>query len=320
LKKLLVLILIGLLSLTWGGYGSDDELIEESEVGQENDLAVYLAKNEEVVIKGNTNTPTIESITGIEEEDLLAAIDTMQDELEIRLHEMVKQTSGIVGLSYYCLVTDRHIEVNANGRFFAASTIKLPTHMIVAELVRDGRLSWDQQLTFTSKDFRDGSGILKHSIQPGHTFTVAELMIYSIAYSDNIAHWLLFHTFSDRQQLTRSIFNRYLPGEPVVGRLIMTPNQLTKIFRVLYRDKDQIEGYSMILEHMMNTSWTNRFATEVADGCVAHTPGWTDPYSHDSGIFFTEHPYILVVMTSGVPAAPDFLSEVSDMVFELHHQ
>jgi len=301
MKKGLVLVLIGLCSLVLVGYSSDDE----SKIGEN----TFSSRPWE----------TLENI-GVEENTIFTLIDEMQDELEIRLHEMVNQTSGIVGLSYYCLTTGRHIEINANGHFFAASTIKLPTHMIIAELVRDGRLSWDQQLTFTSKDFRGGSGILKYNTQPGNTFTVAELMIYSIAYSDNIAHWLLFHTFSDREQLTSSIFNRYLPGEPVVGRLIMTPNQLTKIFKALYRDKDQIEGYGTILEHMMDTSWTNRFATELADGYVAHTPGWSDPYSHDSVIFFTEHPYILVIMTSGVPSAPDFLSKVSDTVFQFHYQ
>jgi len=317
MKKLLALVLIGMLSLALVGY----ESIETTKSVEENDS--YLMKNEEVLIRDNTS-PSIpdgmlESITGIEEENIRTLIAEMHDELEIRLREMVNQTSGIVGLSYYCLVTGRHIEINANGHFFAASTIKLPTHMMVAEFVRDGYLLWDQRITFRSEYFKGGSGILQHRIQPGQSFTIAELLKYSIVYSDNIAHWLLINTFSNRQRLTESIFQRYLPSDPVVGRLIMTPNQLTEIFKVLYRDRDHIEGYGMILEHMMNTSWSNRFATELADGYVAHTPGWSDPYSHDSGIFFTDHPYILVIMTSGVPSASDFLSKVSDMVFELHY-
>ena len=254
------------------------------------------------------------------EEMTLPLLSMMQDELEIRLQEIIDQTSGIIGLSYYCLVTGRHIQINADATFFAASTIKLPTHMMIAELVREGSLSWYESLTFTPEYFMDGSGILQYNIRSGDAFTVVELMRYSIVYSDNIAHRLLLNTFSERYQLTESLFERYLPGESVLGRSIITPNQLTDIFRILYRGKNYVAGYRLILEYMMNTSWTDRFATDLANGYVAHTPGWTHPYSHDSGIFFTRYPYILIIMTSGVPSSPDFLSEVSDMVFEKHDE
>jgi len=250
----------------------------------------------------------------------------MQNELEVRLQEMADQAPGIVGLSYYCLTTGRHIEINADQYFFSASTIKLPAHMLIAEAVQDGNLSWDQYLTFTPEVAAYGSGILQHTIQLGDTLTVAELMRHSIVYSDNVAHRMLIRTFAsngleflwNQMDLTNLVFERYLPGEIPAGRLIMTPNQLTEIFRVLYRDRDHIEGYGMILEYMMNTSWMNRFYTELASGYVAHTPGWLDPYSHDSGIFFTEWPYILVVFTSGMPSAENYLAEISDMILEMH--
>ena len=254
------------------------------------------------------------------EEITFILLNGMQDELEIRLHELIDQTAGIVGLSYYCLTTGRQIEINADETFFAASTIKLPTHMMIAELVQAGSLSWYEYLTFTPEYFMDGSGVLQYDIRSGDTFTVAELMRYSIVYSDNIAHRLLLNTFSQRYELTESLFERYLPGESILGRSIITPNQLTEVFKILYRGRGYVAGYRQILEYMMNTSWTDRFATAMVDGYVAHTPGWTFPYSHDSGIFFTRYPYILVIMTSGVPSASDFLSDVSDIVFELHYE
>jgi len=119
--------------------------------------------------------------------------------------------------------------------------------------------------------------------------------------------------------LTNAVFNRYLPGQRPGARMNLTPNQLTEIFRVLYRDRNSIEGYGIILDYMMNTSWTNRFYTSLTRGRMAHTPGWIGSYSHDSGIFFTDNPYVLVVMTDGAGGAR-FLSDVADAVFRIHRQ
>ena len=282
----------------------------------------------------NDSRLTNQFIIEIEEEVNAALIDRlhqMQDELEVLLQEVVDEVVGPVGISYYCLTTGRHIAINGDFRFNSASTRKLPTHMIIAESIRDGRMSWDQHLTFVPEHFAEGSGNLQYTIQHGDTFTVEELIEYSIVYSDNIAHKILLNTisFSERERFVYSIFGQDLPGEPIVGGWFITPNQLTEIIRVLYRDKDEIEEYKIILEYMMNTSWSDRFATELADGYVAHTPGWSFGYSHDSGIFFTDYPYILVIMTLDVPTAmtwdpdalyPNFISEVSDMVFELHYE
>jgi len=259
-------------------------------------------------------------------------LSVMQDELEVILDEMVSEMQGIVGLSYYCLTTDRHIQINGNELFFSASTIKLPTHMMIAESVQDGTLSWDQILTVEQSDWLDGSGVLQHRIDIGYEMTLYEVMSYSITYSDNIAHRMLTRTLipgfqhdeygldNNDWQLTTTIFNRYLSGRRPTGRMELSPNQLTEIYRVLYRGQDQIEGYGIILQYMMNSLWTDRFATPLLEGIVAHTPGWRYPESHDSGIFFTETPYILVVMTSGLYFyAPDFLTEVSELVFTFHN-
>jgi len=277
---------------------------------------------------------TNQFVVDIEEEvsaALIARLGEMQDELEGILQSIVDETSGQVGISYYCLTTGRHIASNGDARFNSASTRKLPTHMIIAQYVQDGHLSWDQQLTFMPGHFVGGSGNLQYSAGQGDTFAVKELLEYSIVYSDNIAHNILLSTItpSEKERFEYAVFEQDLPGEPIVGGWVMSANWLTEIFKVLYRDKDEIEEYGVVLEYMRNTSWTDRFATELADGYVAHTPGWSFEYSHDSGIFFTEFPYILVIMTANVPAAmtwdpdpavPNFISEVSDMVFEMHYE
>ena len=269
------------------------------------------------------------------EEVIAAALhyrfEEMHDELELMLQEIVDESVGQMGVSYYCLITGRHISINGDTLFNSASTRKLLTHMIIAESIHDGRLSWDDHLTFSPELFVGGSGNLQYTAGFGDTFTVEELISYSIKYSDNIAHNILLNTIStyEKEQFEYSIFEQNLLGEPLAGGWVLTANWLTEIFKVLYRDRDEIEGYGIILEYMKNTTWTDRFATELADGYVAHTPGFSYGYSHDSGVFFTDYPYILVIMTLDIPAAmtwdpepevPNFISEVSDMVFEMRQE
>ena len=63
-----------------------------------------------------------ERVTAIDSErEELDALHAMQDELEIELNELVAQTSGIIGISYYCLTTGRHIAIQADHHFFDAS-------------------------------------------------------------------------------------------------------------------------------------------------------------------------------------------------------
>ena len=253
----------------------------------------------------------------------------MLAELEAFLNEQIDQTFGRIGLSYLCLTTGRQIKINADDLFFSASTIKLPTHMMIAESVQEGLLSWDQLLTVEQSDWLGGSGILQYHVNIDQKLTLYEVMRHSIVYSDNLAHRMLTRTLIPGFQheyvgldnsdwhLTTAVFNRFF-GESPTGRMMISPNHLTEIFRVLYNNQDQIEGYRMILEQMMNTSWEDRFSTSLVEGLMAHTPGWTDPYHHDSGIFFTDRPYVLVIMTSGVADAPNFLSNISDLIFEFH--
>ena len=258
-------------------------------------------------------------------------IYTMHSEIETAIRNLQGGRSGI-GISYFCLVTERRISVNGNRSFFGASTIKLPTNMLVAEAVRDGRLSWNQRLTIQQSDWLGGSGVLQHRARVGQQLTISELMRHSIVYSDNIAHRMLARAVipgfqnesvgldNSRMQLTNAVFDRYLRNhQRPSSRMIFTPNQAVDIFRTLYNDRNRVAGYDTIIRHMRNTSWNDRFKTNQTRNHVAHTPAWTHPFQHDSGIFFTDNPYILVVYTEGVGGVP-FLSRAADDIFSINRR
>jgi len=248
------------------------------------------------------------------------------EELRPILVDLLNQTPGRISLSLFCIYTEELIDINGDEMYFSASTIKLPTHMMVAEAVERGELAWDDMLTIGSNHWISGSGVLQFNKQIGSQLTLRDAMRYSIRYSDNVGHRMMTSSIIENFRhyevgldnhhwdLTRKVSERYLNSAPVMGRMFITANQLTEIFKVLYNDREVVSGYEKIIDYMINSSWDNRFKTELSTGIVAHTPGWTYPYSHDSGLFFTDLPYILVVLTHGVHDAPQFLSRISDKI------
>jgi len=256
------------------------------------------------------------------------SLNVMHNEIEEKLLELAQGREGI-GISYLCLVTGRHITVNADREFFGASIIKLPTHMLIAEAVYEGRLSWNQVLRVEPSDWLGGSGVLQDRIQIGTLMTLEDVMRYSIVYSDNIAHRMLTRTLipgfvherigldNSYMHLTTLVYERFLRGATPSERMSLTPNQAMEFLRVLYVGRYDIEGFERIIHSMRRSSWNNRFATNLGKEYVAHTPGWTDPFEHDSGIFFTDNPFILVVMTEDTGGIP-FLSEVADEILKIN--
>ena len=248
------------------------------------------------------------------------------DELEQQLQNSVERAGGRIGISFKCLTTHRQISIGGDQLFFGASTVKLPTHMIIAEMIDDGLLTWDYQVTYTENYFLAGTGSLQFSVQEGDSFSVAELLRLSIMESDNIAHWMLVDLFTPTAvNLTTStmterismIFERYLAGETTDGTNHFSPDHLVTILSILYEGRTEIAGYERTFQYMQET-FKYRLYTSYTSGFVAHTTGTMDPYFHDVGIFFGDSPYILAVMTHQVEGAVNYISTVSDLVWSFY--
>lgn len=279
----------------------------------------------------------------------------MHDELAVLLQDLVNQNlhGGVaIGISYLCLRTGRQIDVNGDQLFQAQSTVKLAAHMMVAEAVNAGELAWDQMITITEADMlgaEHGSILYIWGDRPGHQRSLYDFMRYSITHSDNIGFTVVMRRAVPGAEhfgmdFTNAYFNRFLSGELPTGRHRMSANQQARILQALYHGLGVVDGFDTITYYMMNTVHHNRLVTNQTRGYVAHIPGrwhpyreyyceeecyyrgleygenrYSDPiefYFHDSGIFFTDNPYILVIYTRGMTGIP-FVSQVSDAVFTL---
>lgn len=243
--------------------------------------------------------------------------DDAFDALSVQLNELVAKADGTVGISFYNLTTRQQLFVGGDHLFFGASTAKMFTHLYIADLVAEGELSWEQTVTYHQDEhFEGGTGVLQNRIAEGEELPIADLLRYSIRYSDNIAHNMLSSLIAPTRQERRDIvFARYLSGHQIEGNYL-TANHLAQGLKLIDAQK---EGhYAQIYEQMRETIFRDRLNTGPATGEVAHIIGTNEAFVHDAGIFRSgSTSYILVVMTEGVSEPNMFISDVSRLVWSL---
>jgi len=237
-------------------------------------------------------------------------------DLETALKEKANQPIGWVAISYIDLTTGKAIDINGDTPFVAASCIKVPLGMLVSDRIKEGKLSWEQKLAFRADEWEDGTGVLNPQVND--EFTIEELMKLMITESDNIAKNMLFNAIAESQpQGFEQMFAAYLPGRTVFTDYNFTSKNLADVLDFMMEHLDENEGYRKILQWMKEDAFEERLETPTTKNYVAHKIGSFNTFFNDMGVFSGKHPYILVVMTNEVPDANDFISQISDLVWNM---
>lgn len=255
-------------------------------------------------------------------EGLLLDVDSDAASLEATLQDLVAKQLGTVGVTYLNLETGEQISINGAETFLAASTQKLATHLMIADLIHEGQLTWDTLVAYEeARDYETGTGILQFEIEDGEARSIKELLELSIRYSDNIAHSMLASVVAaDKAERYEKFFPVYLPEYESWDPGYLSSDQLAKLLEHLYANKSDVPEYETIFEFMGQSAYEERLLTPTTAGSVARTLGSYETNFHDIGIF--THPdgdYILAVTTSGLgeKKAQDFMSTLSDTVWGL---
>lgn len=243
------------------------------------------------------------------------------EQLHLRLEQLISQNQGTIGISYIDMTTGETVSINGSQMFLGASTNKVPMAMRIADLVYEGKLSWEQKITYEQSDFEGGTGVLQGRIHVGDEFTIAQLLRYSIVYSDNIAKNMLFRMIApSANEVIQNFYDTYLPEKQhkAIGNHFSS-DVLARFLKVLYKGRGKNPGYQTIYEYMQQTIFQDRLMTPQTKGYVAHKIGQNGSYVHDMGLFSGEYPYVLVVMTNGTPHAKELISEISNLVWSMQH-
>ena len=168
---------------------------------------------------------------------------------------------------------------NPDLYLFAGSTYKFPLAMLCLDKVASGELSLDQRI---------GSYDLErdlHDLIVDSSNIVAELLKYHLSPGDPAEVYAAFSVYSGipPEELPKEYFQGALSPRYVIGTL-----------RTLYEDS---EKYGLLLDYMKEARPTTFFNLYSGDYEVAHKYGAIDAYTCDSGIVYTERPFLLTVLT-----------------------
>lgn len=101
-----------------------------------------------------------------------------------------KAQPGLIGIAVVDVKSGKRWSVHGSEPFAMMSSFKAPVAMAVLDLVDQGKLTLDQEVTLAKSDAQDGSAVpsVGAAVKGGRTrFTVRELLVGAVTQSDNTA-------------------------------------------------------------------------------------------------------------------------------------
>ena len=218
---------------------------------------------------------------------------------------------------YFTDVSGRYaFGIREEKKFHSASTIKAPYCLWLVESGQD----MAREIVFSASTRTSASGALTKA-HVGETFTVAELVGYTLRYSDNQAYELLWKTFGAAD------YDRYVKERGWSSLRLGTGDEWASLTA---RDLSlamvhlwEVSGADGVLtEHLTHTS----FAGQIPRGThypAAHKYGYnggTAGYHDTAIVFYPGKPYVLTILTridGGAPGANDLFRTVASLSDEL---
>lgn len=225
--------------------------------------------------------------------------------LEARLADRIRAFHGTMGIFVKSLDTGETITVNADMRFPTASLIKVAVMAEVYRQMASGKLQRDATVVLKDSDKAGDETVPLNMMHSGSTLTVADLLRFMIAYSDNTATNLLVGLVGtasvdellDSYGLTKTRLYRptfrdghadVLPEEEKeFGLGSTTPREAARLMELIAEGKvvGRAAGDEMIglLAQQQDRAMIPRsLPVERADVLVANKTGWDEEKRPDA--------------------------------------
>ncbi|MDO5444711.1 MAG: hypothetical protein Q4F31_03725 [Eubacteriales bacterium] len=224
--------------------------------------------------------------------------DTWQDVMD-RLFSIYETDTYRVGVGYYNTLTGEEQYVNGDKYMVSASMFKIPTNMIIADMVSSGKITMDTEIA-------------------GAPYSYHEYM--TIVHSDN-ERWMDLINYLGGYSQFKQLQIPYLGSDPTeeLGWNYQIDNyynakQFIHMLRTLYDDPERFPG---IIECMLEANpfsdfkeYEHRYPIAQKYGYVAQneSDGAYHTYITCCGIVYTDTPFMIVMFTDNVNLAYDLLS------------
>ena len=210
------------------------------------------------------------------------------------LDDFLRKWGNAVSIYYKNLEFGFIYTHNAERVFSAASVIKAPYALYIYHLAEKGLADLNTVHTYTIRDYRGGSGVIRH-MRPGMRFTEYELLKHAIRYSDNVAFHMLIRAYGIygfREFVTE------IGGDSGLIRTVAGASMTAaeaglfalEIYRYIESDGKYAAQFKADLKNTNNPMI-------VSDWPMARKYGWWQGNFHDMAIVYSDSPYILVIMT-----------------------
>jgi beta-lactamase class A len=242
--------------------------------------------------------------------------------------EYQKKIDNISSASVYVRILSKGdwTAINADEPCHPASLIKVPVMMAYLRMAETDPNLLDKKILFENHFGNLPEQAFKYEpLQPGHNYTVRELLHFLIAYSDNDASTLLF------RNINMDLYNRVFTDlgiaapPPNFSDLRITAKQYSEFFMVLYN-----ATYLTIPSSEYATLLLSECA--FSDGIIkklppttkiAHKFGeWGDGVTHElhesAIVYLNNQPYLITIMTKGkyFNKLSEAMSDISKLVYD----
>lgn len=222
----------------------------------------------------------------------------ISNELSNEIYNLINNYGA--STSFYIVSLDDGMTVgyNVDKKFETASSIKAPYALYLYHEIAKGNINVDQRLTYQKRFYNPGTGIVKRS-QFGTTYTVKDLIYYSLYESDNIAYQMLHGTFGVKgyNSMLKNLGTKelYLTAGNPWGYTSCRSAAL--IWQDIYNFSiTNSEGIELL--NILTTGKYNYFKEVLPNTESASKTGFANKDVVETGIVFDNHPYIAIAMAN----------------------
>lgn len=219
------------------------------------------------------------------------------------------------------LQTGATASVNPDQPFRVGSVAKVGVAMAVLNLVTQGRIGLDDQVTYNAAtDYAGGAGSLRYTLQDGDSVPVAYLLDRLIRVSDNVA-WNMLERYIGPETINQYILSLgvqtpYTPTAPV-----MTPRDVNALLIRLDRGQAGIspELTQRLIGLLGSTVFRDRIPAKLPPTAYAvNKVGTLEGVVHDVGIVYApQRSFVISVFTENLPyeEAVNLIADVAATIY-----
>lgn len=177
---------------------------------------------------------------------VIGQLNAQKDDLRKKLTELAATIEGQVGIAIMDLTTKDTLIYNVHGIFPMQSVFKFPLALAVLDRVDKNKLSLSQKIKLTKRDLLPNTwSPLRDKYPDGNvTVTLAEVLMYTVVYSDNNGCDILFRLLGGPKNV-----NKYIHGLGVSEMQIKnTEEEMHKEWNIQFDNWSKTRAMLKLLE------------------------------------------------------------------------